>query len=123
MANPNIVGVTEIKGVTAGVNITTTYAYTLVQNLASSGKVVKVNTILAANVDGTNAADISVYWQDASNSNATHYLAKTISVPANSTLVVLSKDSAIYLNEGDQIQCVASAANDIDVTISYEEIS
>ena len=123
MANPNIVGVTDIKGVSVGAIINSTFVFTVVTNSAGSGKVYKINTILAANVDGTNAADITVSWVDASNSNSEYYLAKTVGVPADSTLVVLSKDSSIYLNEGDTLRFQASAGNAIHITVSYEEIS
>jgi hypothetical protein len=60
MANPNIVNVTTIYGNTSSVSLTTTSATSLVSNAASSGKVFKINSIVAANVDGTTAADISI---------------------------------------------------------------
>jgi hypothetical protein len=44
-------------------------------------------------------------------------------VPADSTLVVLDKASAIYLEENDSIQALASAAGDLVIHVSYEEIA
>jgi hypothetical protein len=121
MANPNIVSVTDIKGRTASSAVATT-STDFVTNAASSNKIYKINTIIVSNVDGTNAADATVTFYDASTSSTIH-LAKTISVPANSTLVVLSKDTAIYLEEGDKVSGLASAASDLEIIISYEEIS
>ena len=121
MANPNIVNVSDIRGKTTGGTLSTSNA-NLLSNSAGSGKVFKINTIIIANVDGTNAADVTVSFDDASAA-ANHKLASTISVPADSTLVVISKDTALYLEEGDNIQGSASASNDLDYVISYEEIS
>ena len=121
MANPNIVNVSDIRGKTTAGTLTTANA-NLLSNSAGSGKVFKINTIIIANVDGTNAADVIIGFDDASAA-ANHKLASTISVPADSTLVVISKDTALYLEEGDSIQGNASASNDLDYVISYEEIS
>ena len=52
--------------------------------------------------------------------DATVYLAKTISVPADASLVVL--DAPIYLMEGDVLKGGASAASDLDLFVSYEVI-
>ena len=121
MAAPNIRNPTTITGKTVGAALTTSPA-TLLTNTAASGQVLKVNTILVANVDGTNSADVSISFVDASPS-ATSRLASTIAVAADTSLVVLSKDTFIYLEEGDSITGFASAASDLEVVISYEVIS
>jgi hypothetical protein len=119
MTAPNIVNVTTILGKTSVLAVTTT-ATDLVLNAADSGKVFKLNSIIIANVDGANAADITVSLVRASVS---YPIASTITVPADATLVVLSKETAMYLEEGDSIQCTGSAAGDLVATCSYEEIS
>ena len=81
----------------------------------------KVNSIIIANIDGTNSADVTVSFYDSSQSSA-HSLASTVTVPADSTLVVLGKDSPIYLEESDEIRGGASANGDLEVVISYEEL-
>jgi hypothetical protein len=127
MANPNIVSVTSIKGESLGYNLTATTTTTLLT--VSSNKVVKVNRIVCANVDGTNAADLSLSVVKANftpdgvadfDTSGTFFLAKTISVPADAALVVL--DTPIYLMEGDVLKGGASAASDLDLIISYESI-
>lgn len=120
MAAPNIVNVATITGKTTGAALTTTLTTSLLANSASSGKVFKINTIIVANVDGANAADATIEYYDGSNG---YKLANTIAVPADSTLIVLSKDTAIYLQEGESIRGGASAASDLECVISYEEIS
>lgn len=119
MAAPNIVNVATIIGKTAVQSVTAS-ATAIVENTAASNKVIKVNTLIVSNIDGTNAADISV---DLFRSSTSYYLASTITVPADSTLVVISKDNPIYLEEGDSIRCLASATGDLQAICSYEEIS
>lgn len=124
MAAPNIVGVTNITGITTYLSLADTNATVLLSNAASSGKVFKVNTIIVANDDGTNTANITVAVHDAAAGGGTGYkLAHTIDVIADSTLVVIDKSSAIYLEEDKSIVVTASAGGDLDVVCSYEEIS
>ena len=118
MAAPNVVNVTSIYGKTMGGTLSTSPGDMLT---CPTDKLLKLNSIIVANVDGTNGADVSVYFYNADNTTAYH-LAKTVTVPAKSTLVVLGKDSPIYLEEGDKIQALASAASDLEIIISYEEL-
>ena len=124
MANPNIVNVTTIYGNSSQTSLTTTSATSLVSNAASSGKVFKINSIVAANVDGTSAADItiSIYSQAALGGTA-YPIASTISVPADATLIITDKTTSFYLLENQSIGATAGAANDLVVTASWEEIN
>ena len=122
MTAPNIVNVTSILGKTVyDADVATSQSATLT-NAASSNKLLKINTIIAANIDGTNAADITVYVTTAGATTALYHLASTISVPADSSLVITSKDTSFYLEEDRAIRAVASAAGDISLMISYEEL-
>ena len=127
MANPNIVNVATINGESVGYNLTSTTTTTLLT--VSSNKLLKVNRITCANVDGTNAADVSLSVEKQNFTSAgvtnfdtsgTFFLAKTVSVPADATLVIL--DTPIYLMEGDILKGGANAASDLDLVISYEVI-
>lgn len=119
MAAPNIVGVTTITGKTAVMSVTTT-ASAIVTNSAASGQVFKVNALTISNIDGTNAADITV---DLFRGGVAYRLATSITVPAASTLVAISKESGLYLEEGDALRCTASANNDLQAICSYEIIA
>lgn len=121
MANPNIVDVTSIYGKTTGQIVTVSPGSAIVTNSASSGKILKINSLIISNIDGTSAADINAYIYK--NQTDAYYVAKTISVPADATLVVISKDTSIYLEENDSIVLFASAADDLNAVCSYEEIS
>lgn len=81
----------------------------------------KINSIIISNVDGTNDVDVSVQWNGYISGSA--YLAKTVTVPADSTLVVLTKDNPIYLSGYSTIKALASAAGDAEILISYERIT
>ena len=119
MANPNIVNVTSIYGQTAVLNVTTS-AQAIVTNTAGSGKVIKINVLHLANIDGSSAVDATV---DIYRSSTAYKIMNTVSVPADSTLVGISKDTSIYLLEGDSLRVTASANSDLTAVCSYEEIS
>lgn len=85
---------------------------------SNSNKVLKVNALYVANVDGTNPADISVALY---RSGVAYEIAHTVSVPADATLDVINK--SIYLEEGDDLRLTASANSDLEAVCSYEEIS
>ena len=127
MANPNIVSVTSIYAGNAGYNLSATTTATLLT--VDADKIVKINNIICANVDGTNAATLDLFVDGlgsgasgvtTTGADATVYLAKTISIPADASLVVL--DAPIYLMEGDILKGGASAASDLDLFVSYEVI-
>ena len=124
MANPNIVNVATINGNSNFQNVSTTNT-AIVTNAASSGKVYKVNVLNISNIDGVNDADITAYYvaNVAASTNVSYALAKTITVPADSTLVLVDKNSSIYLEEGDKIEGFASAASDLQMIVSYEAIT
>ena len=124
MAAPNIVNVSTITGITSKVALSSTSQTTLVSNAASSSKVFKINMIQVANVDGANACDVTVDVHSAASGGGTAYsLVSTISVPADASLVALDKNTAIYLEENTSITATAGTANDLEVIVSYEEIS
>jgi len=124
MANPNIVNVSAIYGNNSLTSLSTTNATSIVSNAASSGKVYKINSLIVANVDGTSAADITINVYSAAALGGTAYaLASTVSVPADATLVVIDKNTSIYLKENQSIGATAGTANDLVVVASWEEIN
>jgi hypothetical protein len=124
MANPNIVSVSAIYGNNSLTALSTTNATSIVSNAASSGKVYKINSLIVANVDGTSNAEITINVYSAAALGGTAYaLASTVSVPADATLVVIDKNTSIYLKEDQSIGATAGTANDLVVVASWEEIN
>lgn len=119
MAAPNIVATTDVRPVTDYAAVTTTPAV-LTENAADSGQVYKINSIVVSNVDGTNDATVTV---DLYRNSTPYYIAYEVTVPAGGSLVVMSKDTSVYLIEGDQIRCSGSADGDLNISCSYEIIS
>jgi len=117
MANPNIVAVTSIIGTTETFALTTNLT-TLVT--CAANHVYKINSIIVTNIDGTNAADVTVNYNDGTNTRA---IGSTISVPADAALNLVDKNSGFYLMENDIISGLASANSDLVCLISYEDIS
>ena len=124
MTAPNLVNVSTITAKTAYLSLSSTSATTLLSNAASSGKVYKLNSIIVANDDGSSVADVTISINSAASGGGTAYkIIHTASVIADASLVVIDKNSAIYLEEDRSIVVTASAANDLDVICSYEELS
>lgn len=99
--------------------MTTSMAAAL-SNSAASNKVFKVNSVYCANVDGANAADISLEHY---NGTTGFKIGSTIAVPADATQVLVTREAYIYLEEGHSLRAQASAASDLELVISYEEIA
>ena len=131
MAAPNIVNISSLIGKSTYLTPSVTTAVVLLPNAAASGKVYKINQILAANVDGTNSinATVSIYTngavaQGSTPSGGTAYpIIYTVAVPAGATLNVLDKSTAVYLEEGTSITVTSGTASKITYTVSYEDIS
>ena len=127
MANPNIVAVATIEGGSLGWNLTDSLA-----NLVTVANeyILKINRIVATNVDGGSAMDLDVaVTLDGTNAttmtgvtvtggDTTMYLASTISIPADASLVVL--DTPIYLRAADILKAKGSTTAKIDLFISFE---
>ena len=121
MSAPNLVNVATITAKSVQAALSTTLTTEILANAGSSGKVFKINNIIIANIDGTNAADASVAITKSGGSPI--MIASTVSVPADATLVVIDKNTSLYLEEGDNIEAGAGAASDATITINYEELS
>ena len=127
MAAPNIVSVSSIIGESQGFELGTTTTTALIT--VAANKLVKINRISVANIDGTNAADVTVGVDKATSTSAAtgssvsvalFKIASTVSVPADAVLVLA--DTPIYLEEGDVLEGGASAASDLTLFVSYEVI-
>jgi hypothetical protein len=131
MANPNIANIATMYGVTTYLTPAVATSVVLLANTASSGTVMKINRIIAANVDGTNAIDctVSIYTngavaQGSAPSGGTAYpIVSTVSVPADASLIVIDKTTNTYLMEGTSITVTSGTASKITYTISYELIA
>ena len=133
MAAPNIVNVTTITGVTtfhAGIAVTTggrgsLGITTVVSNAASSGKVLKINSLVAAGIAATTGVTLQ-YFNNVNHVSAssTVSIGMTLAVPRFSTLAIISKDNSIYLEENTSLGIFAQPlTGTIDVVCSFEEIS
>ena len=120
MTAPNLVNVTTITGKIDGHALTTDAISASGSNVltCAADKLIKINSIIVANVDGSSSVDIDVAVN--LSGDARFYLAKTVALPADSTLVVIGKDSPIYLEENDELEARADVASDAELVVSYE---
>ena len=116
MAAPNLVNVSSVLGKSLGLALTTSSQDALT---CASNKLLKINSIICANIDGTNDATVDILMNDGSTS---YHLAKGSNVAAGDTIVIVSKDAPIYLEESYVLKALASAASDIEMVVSYEEL-
>jgi hypothetical protein len=119
MANPNIVNVATIQGRTTA-TVVTTSTTAVITNSTNTNKIFKVNSLYISNTSSTTAYSITV---DLFRNSVSYKLANTIAVPANASLIVIDKNSNVYLEEGDTIRAQGSAANFLNLVASFEEIS
>jgi hypothetical protein len=127
MAAPNIVNVTTITPHSVSITPADTARNALV-TAPSTGMAYKINQIVIANVDGTSAFDATVELRLA---DGTTYraLGSTISVPADATLILLDKTTALYLldtsvtGEPSTLWATSGTASKLTYTVSYEAIS
>ena len=119
MTAPNIVNVATITGKTA-VQSVITVPTDIVINASSSGQLHKIDSLVISNINGTSVANVSasVY-----RGSVEYKLAHIINVPAQGSLVVISKDTMVYLEEGDSLRLTASANSFLQAVCSYEIIS
>ena len=112
----NLINVSSITPTTVAGAVTTSRASIID---VAADKVAKVSTLMISNIDGTNAADVTV---EVSVDNGSNYvaIAKTVSVPADATLVVVGKDNGFYLDETDLLAVTASANSDLTYLCSFE---
>ena len=124
MAAPNIVNVTSIYGKAASVTPSNTLDNVLIANPAASGKVLKINFVMCANIDGAGAYSATVSINsNASGTGTSVPLISTISVPANATVIAVDKSTSIYLEEDRSIVVKSGVGSKISYTTSYEEIN
>ena len=123
MANPNIVNVTSIYGDTSYLIPSTTGATTWTALTPAVGTVNKVNNIVASNVTGS-AVAVTVSINSATGGGGTAYrIAYQISVPANSSLIIVDKTTAIYVGEAQSVVVTVGTSNAIELTASYEALT
>jgi len=124
MAAPNIVNISSMVGKTDTTSLTTTSPTNILNNAASSNKVLRVTMVRAVNVDGSNAADITVSLYSAASLGGTATeLIQAKEVAINTNLDIITKDTPLYLEEDTSLGATASAANDIKMIVTYEEIT
>lgn len=116
MAAPNIVQIAQIFGKTDVLSVTTTMTAI---TTCPTDKLYKINSLVVANIDTANVCDVTVEFF---RSGVAYRIASTIAIPPDATLVVISKDMGIYLEEGDSLRIQASANSDLQAICSYEII-
>lgn len=120
MANPNLLSLSSVTGQHTSLELTTS-EQTLLNNAASSGQLWIVDLITISNIDGVNAADVTLtrYSQDDRGGTGVK-LANTISVPADSAVQIRGP---FHLTEDKSWGAVAGANSDLTIHVDYKVLS
>lgn len=122
MANPNLNSATAVYAANTFVALTSTSETALISNASTSNKVYLVDSIVVSNVDGASAADCSIsVYDSATNSGSGRRLVSTVSVPADASLVPVTKELGMTLKENQSVYVTASAASDLEVVAYWKE--
>lgn len=116
MAIPNLINVTSVFGKTTS-TVVGTATTVLVSNPAGSNRSYKINSIYISNIDNSATTRVSL---DFFRNLISIRLVDRISIQPGNTLIAMSRDTSIYLEEGDSIRCYAEINDKTHVTISYE---
>lgn len=123
MAAPNLSSPTSITGKTTYLDLASTGETDLLVNAASSGKALRVTFLALCNVDGTNDVDATVRIYSAASGGTGYEIVSTMIVPADATVTPLGRDLSLWLEEDRRLTVTASAADDLVVVCSYEEVA
>ncbi len=115
MASPNFKSLSVVNGKASPAVITVTAA-DLVANPSGSNKVMKVNAVYISNTTAT-TEKVSVTFK---RGTASFHIAKDIDIPKGASLDLIRKH--VYLEEGDSLQILGSAAG-MEAVAGYEELA
>lgn len=116
MSAPNLLSISTVVAHTAVANVINTATSNVIVNASGSGQAVKINSLVVTNTDTANNIGITAGLL---RSGILYKVASNISVPVSTTLIAISKDANIYLEEGDALNVTASA-NNLQVVVGYE---
>jgi hypothetical protein len=123
MTAPNLISPTSIYGKTTYISPTGTNETLLLTNSDNSNKTYKISSLLAVNIDGSSAVDCTVKLYNDDTTGTGYAIVNTVAVPADATVILLGKDTPLWIEEDRRITVTASAGDDLTVICSYEEIT
>ena len=89
-----------------------------------AGRVKKVNTVIVTNISTTTDYEATVYNYildiNGTNTPVLIKLANNIVVPAKSSMVIVSSDNPVYIEEGGYLGCYSNVVSTLTFTASYE---
>lgn len=123
MASPNILSPTTVYARTSGISPATTGEFDFLVNTSGSNAFIRINSLYAANIDGTANVDCTIKWYNAATGGTGFAIANTVTVPADATIVIIGHDAPLYLDDNTRITVQASAGGDLTCVASYEQVS
>lgn len=130
MTAPNLANVGSVVANNSLISLTTTSATQIITNPAGvSGvpgplaKTFLIDTLMVANVTGTDATVTVRLHQSADNSGTGYELFSNLVVPLNSIVILADKQGGLNLLENQSIYATAGTANALKVNASWKELA
>lgn len=124
MANPNIKNPTSIYGKTTHITPSGTSAQSFLVNPSGSNKILKTTTLLACNITTTNSdCSVTLYDSETFGSGVAAPIISTVTIPFDSTVALLDKNSPIWIEENHRLDVNIGVASGINFVLSYEELN
>ena len=121
MTTPNLLNLTSITGTNAELTPANTTANVLIANAIGSNQLLKVNQVVASNVNGAATVNATLAINSLASGAGTSYpIASAVPVPISASLIIVDKTTTVYLNENQSLVVQSGTASGISYTASYE---
>lgn len=118
MAAPNLTTATSIIGKTKADWIPATLT-AILTNTANSSQAFRINALFVTNLSSADSTvTVEIY-----RNFVGFKIANNIPAPTQNSLVIIGKDTTIYLEEGDSLRISAASASTLQYVVSYEIMS
>jgi hypothetical protein len=118
MTAPNLFNITTVIGKTLAFDVTVS-SITMISNAADSNTSIRINSLFVANIGGQTATFTVSFVR----SSVTTRIARVVPCEVGNSVVVIGKDTSIYLEEGDSLTIQGSFNGILQAVISYDIIA
>lgn len=116
MSQPNIKTAATIVAVNAPVLVGTTYA-AVVSNASTSSALQKISSVHICNISAATSCAVTV-----AISNGTTYYHLVAGQAVTNPIQPVTRQSPIYLEEGDSICIYAATSGHLEAVVNYEQV-
>jgi hypothetical protein len=120
MTAPNLYNIATVTGKTTAYQVTTTRA-NMITNPANSNMSIRINSLFVTNISNTNSN--GTFTVDFYRNAYSTKIANNNVVEPGNTMVIITKDTSIYLEEGDSLGIIGTTNNTMHALLTYEIVT